>query len=87
MEYVSHVAVYVLNAFTVPENVDLHFTCPATTPCEFTQLVLIYFLKSGGNLFLCVHCGMRDSYSKNLTPAKAHVYRRKNMSNSLSFGF
>lgn len=47
MEYISHEAVYVLNAFTTPENVGLHFTCLSTTPYEFTQLVLIiiYFLK------------------------------------------
>lgn len=30
---------------------------------------------------------MRGSYNRNVTPAIAHVYRRKNMSNSLSYGF
>lgn len=53
----SHEAVYVLKAFTVPENVGLHFTCPATAPYEFTQLALIrilFFLKVVG-IYFCVY--------------------------------
>ena len=88
MEQVSHEAAHVLKAFTAPENVGLHFTCPASMPYELTQLVLIIIIfLSGGNIFLCVHYQMRDSCNKNLTPAKAHVYRWKNMSNSLSYVF
>lgn len=78
---------YVLKASTIPENVGLHFTCPAAMPYDFIQLVLIIIFLSGGNIFLCVHYGMRESYKKNLTPEKAHVYRWKNMINSHSYVF
>lgn len=47
---------YVLKAFTIPENVGLHFTCPATTPYEFTQLVLIiYIFFKVVRIYFCVY--------------------------------
>lgn len=44
-----------LKTLTIPESVHLHFTCPAATPYEFTQLVLIILKKKMMGISFCVY--------------------------------
>lgn len=65
--------VSVLKAFTIPESVRLHFTCPAVTPYESTQLVLIYFFKRWWEWLLVDTLWNERPLHHELNTSHAHV--------------
>lgn len=76
-----------LKTLTIPESVHLHFTCPAATPYEFTQLVLIILKKKWWEYLSVYTLRNKRPLYQEFNTNKTHVYRWKNMSNSSSYVF